>query len=55
MDKTLEANGLPRVLIPIYEILQDYEKTITKIISDMREKQQKIMEMTERKTWRKDT
>ena len=41
MDKTLEANGLPRVIIPIYEILQDYEKTITKIISDMREKQQK--------------
>ena len=41
MDKTLEANGLPRVIIPIYEILQDYEKAITKIISDMREKQQK--------------
>ena len=39
IDKILEANGLPRVVIPIQDILQNYEKAITEIISDIRQKQ----------------
>ena len=39
MDKILEANGLPRVVISIQDILQNYEKAITEIISDIRQKQ----------------
>ena len=39
LDKTLIANGLPRVIVPIHDILEDYEAVITEIVTDIRQKQ----------------
>ena len=38
-DKTLIANGLPRVIVPIHDILEDYEAVIMEIVTDIRQKQ----------------
>ena len=38
-DKIFEANGLPRVVIPIDEIINDVSDTMNDLIREAREKQ----------------